>query len=390
MTIEQKLSNYMANQLDEFYELLQKVVQLESPTEGGREDLKICRDFFSTLFEKLGFRSEVIKNEDKRFGDHLHLTLGEGEEQLLFVGHYDTVYEKGSFGSLWKSDENKIWGPGVLDMKGGNIQVYFVVKALQDLELLPDNKKIVFLLSADEEAGSPTSHELFKKEAKKSKAAFVMEPTMGDCTGGLTIGRFSRGNYTFIAEGQSAHSGQHPEKAESALKELAQQAQYLESLTDLEKGITIACTCLTSGNAGWPTVPGEGELTIDARFFNDELAEKFDAQFQKLTPFNPHINITTQGGIEKPSFEPDQPGNKKLFKIAQEMGRKFDMEMEGYIGRAGTDGNFTSSAGCPTLDGMGMSGNYLHQPGKEYMNVDDVIPRGAFVARMVIEVFQNM
>src|SRR5699024_12677943 len=216
----------------------------------------------------------------------------------------------------------------------------------------PDNKKIVFLLSADEEAGSPTSHELFKKEAKKSKAAFVMEPTMGDCTGGLTIGRFSRGNYTFIAEGQSAHSGQHPEKAESALKELAQQAQYLESLTDLEKGITIACTCLTSGNAGWPTVPGEGELTIDARFINDELAEKFDTQFQKLKPFNPHINITTQGGIEKPSLEPEQPDNKKLLKIAQEMKRKIDQEKEEYIGRERTDFKFKSYPVCLTIDDM--------------------------------------
>src|SRR5699024_8950180 len=123
---------------------------------------------------------------------------------------------------------------------------------------------------------------------------------------------------------------------------------------------------------------------------DDELAEKFEAQFQKLTPINPHINITTQGGIEKPSLEPDQPVNKELYEIAQVLGGKFDMEMEGYIGRVGTVGNLSSSEGFHPLDGMGMSGNYLHQPGKEYMNVDDVIPRGAFVARMVIEVFQNM
>src|SRR5699024_6988928 len=167
MTIEQKLSNYMANQLDEFYELLQKVVQLESPTEGGREDLKICRDFFSTLFEKLGFRSEVIKNEDKRFGDHLHLTLGEGEEQLLFVGHYDTVYEKGSFGSLWKSDENKIWGPGVLDMKGGNIQVYFVVKPYKILNYCQIIRKLFsyYLLTKKREVRRHTNY-LRKKQKK--------------------------------------------------------------------------------------------------------------------------------------------------------------------------------------------------------------------------------
>src|SRR5699024_117490 len=131
-----------------------------------------------------------------------------------------------------------------------------------------------------------------KELAKKSKASFVMEPTFGTYSGLLTIGRYARGNYTFVAEGKPAHSGQEPENAESGLKELAQQAIYLESLTNLEKGVTIACTSFNSGNAGWPTVPGVGELTIDARFSSAEIAKKFDSQFQNLKPYNPEVKIT--------------------------------------------------------------------------------------------------
>src|SRR5699024_9760496 len=148
----------------------------------------------------------------------------------------------------------------------GDVQVYMVAKALKELNLLPENKKIVFFLSSDEEAGSYSSYMHYKKQAKKSRAAFVMESTRGDYSGGLKIGRYGRGNYTFVAEGKPAHSGQEPENAESGLMELAQQAVYLESLTDFEKGLTVACTSLQSGNAGWPTVPGDGRLTIDARF----------------------------------------------------------------------------------------------------------------------------
>lgn len=389
MSVEKKLTDYMEQHTDTFLNMLQEVVQLESPTEGSKEDLKKCRDYFARIFSELGFTCTVIPNENDRYADHLLMELGEGDEQLLFVGHYDTVYDKGTFGELWKQEGSKIWGPGALDMKGGNLQVYMVVKALQELDLLPANKKLVFLLTSDEEAGSPTSYQHYMEVGKKSKAAFIMEPTMGDCLEGLTIGRFARGNYTFVANGQPAHSGQHPETAESGLKELAQQALYLESLTNLDKGVTVACTCLKSGNAGWPTVPGDGELTIDARFATTELADTFDAQFQNLKAFNPNVTITTKGGIEKPLFDAHAPGNQALFETAQKIGRKFGMEMEGFIGKAGTDGNFTSSVGCPTLDGMGMSGQHPHQPGKEYINVDDIAPRGAFVARMVLEVLNE-
>ncbi|GGJ95841.1 peptidase M20 [Lentibacillus kapialis] len=389
MSEEKMLLEFMKKHTDEFMEMLKEAVTLESPTEGNKEDLKKCRDYFERSFSKIGFTCSIVPSNDSRYGDHLLMELGDGDEQVLFVGHYDTVYEKGAFGSLWEQEDTKVWGPGVFDMKGGIVQVFMVAKALKELSLLPENKKIVFLLTSDEEAGSPSSHMHYKELAKKSKASFVMEPTFGDYSGLLTIGRYARGNYTFIAEGRPAHSGQEPENAESGLKELAQQAIYLESLTDLEKDVTIACTSFNSGNTGWPTVPGVGELTIDARFSSAEIAKKFDSQFQNLKPYNPEVKITTKGGIEKPPFDEKDPVHKALYERAKKVGEKFDLEMEGFVGRAGTDGNFTASVGSPTLDGMGMSGDFAHQPGKEYINTDDIAVRGAFVASMVLEVLKN-
>ncbi|QQK78757.1 M20/M25/M40 family metallo-hydrolase [Salicibibacter cibi] len=389
MSEEKKLVEYMEKYTDEFLDILKEAVNLESPTEGNKEDLKRCRHYFERIFSEIGFKCNVVPSNDSRYGDHLLMELGEGDEQVLFVGHYDTVYEKGLFRNIWNQEGSKIWGPGVFDMKGGDVQVYMVTKALKDLDLLPENKKIVFFLSSDEEAGSPTSHMHYKELAKKSKASFVMEPTFGGYSNGLTIGRLCRGNYTFVAAGKPAHSGQEPEKADSGLKELAQQAIYLESLTDLEKGMTIACTCLNSGKAGWPTVPGGGELTIDARFSSAEQAKQYDSMFQNLKAFNPAVKITTKGGIEKPLFDEKDPKHNALYESSKKVGKMFDMEMKGHIGRAGTDGNFTAAVGCPTLDGMGMTGDFAHQPDKEYINTDDIAVRGAFVARMVLEVLRN-
>jgi glutamate carboxypeptidase len=389
MTEEKMLLDYMEKHREEFIDVLKEAVFLESPTEGDKEDLKKCRDYFAKIFSDIGSTCTVVPSNDSRYGDHLLIELGDGDEQILFVGHYDTVYAKGSFGELWKQEGTKVWGPGVLDMKGGDVQVYMVAKALKELNLLPENKKLVFFLSSDEEAGSYSSNMHFKELAKKSKAAFVMESTRGDYVGGLKIGRFGRSNYTFVAEGKPAHSGQEPENAESGLLELANQAVYLEGLTNLNKGLTIACTCLKSGNAGWPTVPGDGELTIDARFSSSEMAVEYDKLFKNLKPFNPEVKITTKGGIEKPPFDEKDPKHRALYKMAKEIGNEFGIDMKGYVTRGGSDGNFTSSVGCPTLDGLGMSGDFVHQPGREYINTDQIAVRGAFVARMVLEVLRG-
>lgn len=388
MTEAKRLLRYMEECSDEFLEVLKGAVLIETPTEGDKGDLEKCRSYFAKCFSDVGFQCSVVPGNDHRYGDHLLMELGQGDEQVLFVGHYDTVYSKGAFGDPWRREGSRLWGPGVLDMKGGDVQVLMVAKALRELDLFPQDKKIVFFLSADEEAGSYSSSLHYKALAQASKAAFVMESARGDDPGGLKIGRFGRGNYTFVANGKSVHSGQEPENAESGLRELARQAIYLEDLTDIDAGVTIACTCLQSGHAGWPTVPGGGALTIDARFATSALAADYDRRLRNLLPFNPRVGITLQGGLEKPPFDEKDPRHRSLYETAQKVGREFGLEMKGIVTRGGSDGNFTASVGCPTLDGMGMTGDFVHQPGKEYINVDQIPVRAAFVARMVLEVLR--
>ena len=48
----------------------------------------------------------------------------------------------------------------------------------------------------------------------------------------------------------------------------------------------------------------------------------------------------------------------------------------------GSDGNFTSGAGIPTLDGLGTSGEFLHNP-NEYIHVDHVARRTALTAELL-------
>ena len=322
-------------------------------------------------------------------------------EQLLFGGHYDTVHDKGIFGAeLWKNDGIRAVGPGILDMKGGDVMVYLIVKALQDLALMPEGRRIVFFLSSDEEAGSYGSSRLYQALASQSRAAFIMESSVGvDCEPirGLKCGRFGRGNYTFTAQGVPYHSGLDPTKAESGLIELAKQAVRLEGLTFFDRPntrtgepetVTVGCTCLRSGNAGWPTVPGDGQLTIDARYSTGALAEEYDARFRNPESFNPKVFLRVQGGIEKPPFDKDLPGNRALQRLALAVGEELGVSMHPGVVRGGSDGNFTAATGCPTLDGMGVTGGHVHQLG-EFIYLDHLPFRLAFAAEMTLRVLEQ-
>lgn len=434
MKRSEQLLKYMEDHHQDFLAALEGAVRLESPTEGDPDDLIKCRNYFAELFRGIGFRVTTVKSIDPRFGDHLLMEYGKdagvaadflsawwearienkdttspkwdklvggSSNQILFGGHYDTVHDKGIFGEeLWKIDGDHAIGPGILDMKGGDIQVYMIAKAFQELNLMPDDARIVFFLTSDEEAGSYGSSLLYQALASQSKAAFIVESSVGvegDYIGGLKCGRFGRGNYTFEAHGTPYHSGLNPTLAESGLIELAKQAVLLEGMTYFDKfnpdtgeneTLTIGCTCLESGNAGWPTVPGDGKLTIDARYSTGELAEKYDQLFHNMISFNPKVSITTSGGIEKPPFDKDLPENKVLQTLAKEVGLELGVEMHLGIVRGGSDGNFTASTGCPTLDGLGVTGGHVHQLG-EYINLSHVPFRGAFTAEMTLRVLER-
>jgi|GEM_PF-952887 len=444
MTRREQLYDYMKTHADEYLKVLEGAVRLETPTEGDRADLDRCRAYYRDLFEGIGCVTHELKSLNPRFADHLLIEYGKDagkaweeisawrdanratidaiykgkasltdlpsapyggadSKRLMFGGHYDTVHEKGIFGEPWIIDGGHAIGPGALDMKGGDCMVWMILKAFRDLGLFPADAHIVFLLNSDEEAGSYGSSEYFRELSRHAKAAFIMESSVGivgadpDYIGGVKAGRYGRGNYTFHAHGTPYHSGINPTFADSALIELAQQAIRLENMTFIDRPnaetgeretVTVGCTALTAGNAGWPTVPGDGDLTIDARFSTVELAAKYDAIFRNMASFDPGVAVTTTGGLEKPPFDRNLPGNRALQDMAVKLGAEFGVEVKLGMVRGGSDGNFTASTGCPTLDGLGVTGSRVHQLG-EYINVDHLPYRLAFCAELGLRVLER-
>jgi glutamate carboxypeptidase len=126
-------------------------------------------------------------------GDHLRLEFGRGERQVLLLGHVDTVWPVGQLHRMpLRLEDGRLHGPGIFDMKAGVGLGLLAVRALQRQGLLED-RRVVLLLTSDEEVGSRTSRALVEAEADRSAAALVLEPALPD--GGVKTSRKGVGDF---------------------------------------------------------------------------------------------------------------------------------------------------------------------------------------------------
>ncbi len=136
-------------------------------------------------------------------GPHL-LAYGNKSPQVLLMGHIDTVFPAGTAAARpFRLEGNRAYGPGVIDMKSGIVNLIYVVKALAAAGGLHEHVRVV--INADEEISSIHSRELIYEQSRLCRAAFVFEPSPDMET--LTTSRKGVGDMTLSVTGKAAHAG---------------------------------------------------------------------------------------------------------------------------------------------------------------------------------------
>ena len=123
---------------------------------------------------------------------------------------------------------DRCYGPGVLDMKGGTFLALHAMKALARRGAgtrLP----VTFLLTCDEEIGSPSTRDLIEREAARHRYVLIPEPARRD--GGVTTGRYAIARYRMAATGRPSHAGARPGEGLSAIREIAHQIIAVDGMT---------------------------------------------------------------------------------------------------------------------------------------------------------------
>ena len=376
MSDAQRLLDHCRTREGWLIDTIETLVRLESPTD-DKAAVNRCGDELQSRLTALGGRVTTIFAATA--GDHLRAEFGTGARQLLLLGHFDTVWPVGQLDAMpFVRDGDRLCGPGIFDMKGGIALGMLATHALFTVAP-PRDCRIVMLWTTDEETGSATSRALVETEARRSDAVFVLEPSLPG--GALKTSRKGCGDYIIDVRGVPAHAGVDPGKGVSAIRELARQLLLIETLQDLERGISVNVG-LVSGGSRPNVVPANASAHVDVRARTLADAAEIDKVFHALTPHLPGATIEVRGGFSRPPMERGD-GVARLFEVAHAVGAELGQDVvEGSTG-GGSDGNFCAALGTPTLDGLGAVGDGAHAL-HEHVLVSALVPRAALIAALLM------
>jgi glutamate carboxypeptidase len=365
--------------LEETIALARDLVECESPSD---DPAAIAR--FNELFiGRLGEADKVTEFSGGHLQCRFHLPGTKKTGQILTLGHSDTVWPLGTLLHMpFRRAQGRLWGPGVLDMKGGLAFLLMAVRALREVDI-PVPRHVVLQLNADEEVGSVGSRPLTEAAAKESVAVLVLEPGTG-LDGKLKTERKGVGDYTITVRGRAAHAGIDFERGASAITELARQIERIAAFTDLARGITVNPGVIHGGTRT-NVVAEEARVEVDVRVRRLRDAGPLDRKLRRLRPVDKRCSITVEGGLNRPPLERTR-ANRALFKKARALAaEELGIALEESATGGGSDGNFTSALGIPTLDGLGTVGEGAHAAHESIM-IDRIPDRIALLALLLARV----
>ncbi len=359
--------------------LLKEMVEINSYTY-NKEGVDRVGKVISTFMEgELGFSKEIYKND--ALGDNLlFLHTSSAKKRIMLCGHMDTVFPPELNFNTFKADNRFIYGPGVIDMKGGLAVGMFALLCLKKLRLL-EHIDIAFLFNSDEEIGSPSSRGLIKKTAENSSYAMVLE--CGGLNGEIVTGRKGKFTASIEAKGKSGHAAFIKNKS-SAILELAHKTIRLEELNDFDNGITVNVGVF-NGGMGPNSVPEEAAIKVDARFKTQKQQKLLKRSFEEITRLK-HVDGVSSSCTFSAEREPMEQteANRELFRLIEQQAEKLNIQVKEEFRFGVSDANTISSTGTPVVDGMGPIGDRDHST-EEYMVKESFKERALLLALTLTE-----
>jgi glutamate carboxypeptidase len=125
-------------------------------------------------------------------------------------------------------------------------------------------------------------------------------------------------------------------------------------------------------------VPETACFTMDVRYQSEELMKTVHEKILNLQPLTAGVQLEVRGKIDKPIMV----GDRELYNKMAAVAKLYGMELKEVTVGGGSDGNFTAAAGIPTLDGLGTTGEFLHNPA-EYIHTGHLPYRTAMLAKLI-------
>ncbi|MGI4793946.1 MAG: M20/M25/M40 family metallo-hydrolase [Janthinobacterium lividum] len=298
------------------------------------------------------------------------------EPGLLLMGHMDTVHPVGTLAALpWRRDGNRAYGPGIYDMKGGNLLVLEALRQLERAGIEPA-LPVTVLFTSDEEIGSPSTRDVIEAEAARHAAVLVPEP--GGPGHEVTTGRYAIARFAIETTGRPSHAGARLADGRSAIRAMASRIAEIEDMTTedctfsvgvIRGGEWVNCVATTCTAQVLSMAKRQADLDRGVERMLALAGQANDVRFD-VTPT-----------VTRPVWEPDAR-TLAVYAQAEALAKQIGIALPHRSAGGGSDGNFTGAAGIPTLDGLGVLGAGGHTL-DEHLLVDSLVSRGRLLAGLI-------
>lgn len=363
-------------------DLLERAVNINSGTM-NLAGVRKAGDLFRAEFDALGFTTSWVDLAEVQRAGHLvaeHKGRA-GAPKVLLIGHLDTVFEADSpFQKFERLDGNKGKGPGVTDMKGGNVIILLALRALKDAGVL-DSLHVVVVLTGDEEsAGRPLriARKALVDAAQGAVAAIGFEDGDGH-PDHIVTARRGTSNWTLTVKGKPAHSSQifRDDIGYGAIYEAARVLQEFRAQLAAQKHLTFNPGMILGGTsvefdeaASRGTAFGKANVIAEHAVVTGDIRALTPQQFETAQETMTKIASTPLGQTTSTlTFDEGYPplapteGNARLLAMLDKASR--DLGLNPLVAvdpdRAGAaDVSFIAAHVPMIIDAMGLKGDGGH------------------------------
>ena len=363
--------------------LLEQSVNINSGTHNFA-GVRAVGDLFRKEFDALGFKTTWVDGAPFKRAGHLIADHPGKGPRILLVGHLDTVFEPDSpFQKFRRVDDRTATGPGIIDMKGGDVIIIAALKALKKASLLDDMNIVVVMTGDEEDAGDPqtAARAPLVNAAKGAQYALGFEDGPGDPRFAVTARR-GTSSWKLLVKAKTGHSSQifRPEMGYGANYELARILDGFRRKLAGEEHLTFNPSLvlggtaveldevLARGSASGKTnvIPQQAIALGDLRTLSKEQLQHARDTMKAVVAEAPlgqtEATLTFDDGY--PSLPPT-PGNAKLLAEYDRASRDVGAGPVAAVSpdRAGAaDVSFISDQVPNIIDGIGLMGHDDHSP----------------------------
>ncbi len=378
---EQHMADFIDSTNPAAVDLLEDIVNINSGTMNFPGVKKVA-DVLIPEFQALGFDARFEDGAAFNRAGHLVAELKGGTgPKLLLIGHLDTVFEPDSpFQTFEKLENNRARGPGIADMKGGDIVILQALRALNAAGEL-SNMNILVVMTGDEElSGRPL--ELSKKAltdgAKWADIAIGFENGDGN-PATANISRRGSIDWTLNVTGVPSHSSQVFKddvgagsiyEASRILNTFYNELRSEDLLTfnpgRIMGGTTVTHDSKTNSGTTFGKNNVVAETTIvtgDIRAISEAQVKRVKAKMRAIVADSlPQTTSSIKFGEGYPALAPTD-GNKRLLElysaVSTDLGQG-EVTAVNPLNAGAADVSFTSAYVDMAMDGLGMSGTAGH------------------------------